>query len=303
MIPWKRNAAEKILSGIAAVILWVFVMTEQNPVIEVSYRVPVHLVNMDTTQIVENKPETVKVTLRGPRNTILQMDQSVLEATINMKDVGIGEESLPISFQPPSGLSLVGEEPSVAKLYVDEYAIREVALGYETSGKLAKEHSLKGAKITPAKIALSGAKRRVDAVAKAYVPVRLEGQKADFTVQHDIVAVNAKNEVVQGIAITPVQGAVDVVVAHDTFEKTVPVVIHVKGRLAGQVALDMTTSPLTVTIRGGEEALANTMSILTEPVEMQDLQNGTVRQVKLVFPEGITSNIDSVAIEPAIGRM
>ena len=48
-------------------------MRDQNPVMEVSYTVPVQVQNLATNYIIEDAPQYVRVTLSGPRDTIINL--------------------------------------------------------------------------------------------------------------------------------------------------------------------------------------------------------------------------------------
>ena len=47
ILSWKKNWGIKILCLISAIIVWLYVMRDQNPVIEVAYTVPVQVQNLD----------------------------------------------------------------------------------------------------------------------------------------------------------------------------------------------------------------------------------------------------------------
>ena len=54
MIHLKRNWPAKLLSLLAAIVMWFFIMRDQNPVMEVTYTVPVQVQNLSSGYIVED---------------------------------------------------------------------------------------------------------------------------------------------------------------------------------------------------------------------------------------------------------
>ena len=52
MIHLKRNWPAKLLSLLAAIVMWFFIMRDQNPVMEVTYTVPVQVQNLDSHYII-----------------------------------------------------------------------------------------------------------------------------------------------------------------------------------------------------------------------------------------------------------
>ena len=67
----KKNLTAKIIALIMAIILWVYVMNEQNPPVETSMDTPLEVRNLSTSVIAVDIPETVRVKVRGPRTLII----------------------------------------------------------------------------------------------------------------------------------------------------------------------------------------------------------------------------------------
>ena len=66
MIHLKRNWPAKLLSLLAAIVMWFFIMRDQNPVMEVTYTVPVQVQNLDSHYIIEDAPDVARIVLSGP---------------------------------------------------------------------------------------------------------------------------------------------------------------------------------------------------------------------------------------------
>ena len=77
MIHLKRNWPAKILSLLAAIVMWFFIMRDQNPVMEVSYTVPVQVQNLAANYIIEDAPQYVRLMLMNmhQRNYLLKLCQ------------------------------------------------------------------------------------------------------------------------------------------------------------------------------------------------------------------------------------
>ena len=57
----KHNWGTKLLCLFCAIGMWVYVMKDQNPVIEMTYTVPVQVQNLDQNYLVEGVPSEVRV--------------------------------------------------------------------------------------------------------------------------------------------------------------------------------------------------------------------------------------------------
>ena len=82
MIHLKRNWPAKLLSLLAAIVMWFFIMRDQNPVMEVTYTVPVQVQNLNSGYIVEDAPDTVRVVLAGLVIRLFLMSQIIFESYI-----------------------------------------------------------------------------------------------------------------------------------------------------------------------------------------------------------------------------
>ena len=176
----RSSLLAKILAFIAAVGLWVYVMSEENPLVEVSYTVPVQLEGVADGYVVEGVPDNVKVMISGPRNKILHTDPSSLVATININEMGIGRHKVPIRFSPANGLNVVSITPTMAEISIDEHAVRYIPIEFKPDEKMEKDWMIKGVKASPEKITISGASAIVNRVHTAIVQgkvQKIEGQQ------------------------------------------------------------------------------------------------------------------------------
>ena len=128
MIHLKRNWPAKLLSLLAAIVMWFFIMRDQNPVMEVTYTIPVQVQNLNSGYIIEDAPDVVRVVLAGPRDTIMSMKSDNLRAYIDASGVKPGQNNVTINFTPPAGMNLVEVKPDNIIINVDEYAEKRFLL-------------------------------------------------------------------------------------------------------------------------------------------------------------------------------
>ena len=83
------NTAIKILSIIAAVVMWLYVMNEQNPQITTMIRdVPVKLLNLDDSKfaLIQDPSEfKVNVKVKGRRSLVADLKPNDINAEVNMR--------------------------------------------------------------------------------------------------------------------------------------------------------------------------------------------------------------------------
>ena len=68
----------------AAFAFWVYVMNEQNPLVENSYTVPVEVRNLDRSLVALNVPQRVKVKIRMNRSDLVSMRSDNIKAYVDL---------------------------------------------------------------------------------------------------------------------------------------------------------------------------------------------------------------------------
>ena len=82
----QHNLPVKILAFIVAVMLWLYVMNDQNPAIEGNYTVPVTIENAPDGYQVHASADTATIRVRGPRSLFVAADRSEFRARLNLAD-------------------------------------------------------------------------------------------------------------------------------------------------------------------------------------------------------------------------
>ena len=79
-----RNLLPKLLAVLVALIVWIFVMNEQNPPVEGTFQVALSSRNLTEKMVVMETPETVRVKVRGLRNAIAGAAGRNFKATVDL---------------------------------------------------------------------------------------------------------------------------------------------------------------------------------------------------------------------------
>lgn len=297
MMEWRNNILAKILSLVAAIGLWVYVMSEQNPIVEVTYTVPVHLENKLTNHVVEGYPDSVKVTLSGPRNRVLQLDPNSLEATINLKGMQVGEHKVKLDFVAPSSFSTVNISPDITNIYIDENAVKYVPISFKPMDKLASDIELNHMQFVPDKVAISGASRLVHAVKSAVITGKVEDRVGQHELKGNITLYDYSDNIVRNLEVIPAHGLVKFDLVKIKEQKMVDLVPQIKGNSArGFVVHNIEVNPKSVQISGAPDALANLHNIQLEPVDINGLKGEIEKTMSLRLPNGVTSNIGEAKV-------
>ena len=174
----------KLLCLIAACALWVYVMNEQNPMMENTYTVPVETRNLDRSLVATNVPDSVKVKIRMPRSDMVYMRSDNIKAYVDLSGMTDGDyPNTPILVSVPSDETVISVSPQHFNLNVDTYAVKTLPAKVQAFGTPETNFSLDSTKVTPDTITIAGSSSKIAQADRAVVSVNLAGKEKDFTVE------------------------------------------------------------------------------------------------------------------------
>ena len=115
----QHNLPIKIAALIVAVVLWLYVMNDQNPAIDGSYQVPVTIENAPEGYQLGSDTDKVTIRVRGPRSLFVSADASDFHARVNLADFAEGERAYTVETSIPYGFDLVNISPDKITINLD----------------------------------------------------------------------------------------------------------------------------------------------------------------------------------------
>lgn len=282
----------KIICLLMAIVLWFFIINEQNPMSEGSYTVPIVVENLDSQYITSNVPKTVYVRLSGPRNTIINVGPSDIKAYIDLSDAQEGEMSAPVRIEIPAGTELKKQSMTSADIMVDVYTVRELALTPHLVGQTKNDIFVSSLKVVPEKVVISGARRLVKQVEQAVVEIPIEDRIDDFSIMAPIRLVAADGSRVEGLEMTPWQSNIRISIGHNAVTKDIPVYVTTEGDVSSSISLkEIKINPNTVAVKGDANILKNLSRIDLPPIDISGLKQDKKWKI-------IVSPVNGVIFEP-----
>ena len=282
----------KIICLLMAIVLWFFIINEQNPMSEGSYTVPIVVENLDSQYITSNVPKTVYVRLSGPRNTIINVGPSDIKAYIDLSDAQEGEMSAPVRIEIPAGTELKKQSMTSADIMVDVYTVRELALTPHLVGQMKNDIFVSSLKVVPEKVVISGARRLVKQVEQAVVEIPIEDRIDDFSIMAPIRLVAADGSRIEGLEMTPWQSNIRISIGHNAVTKDIPVYVTTEGDVSPSVSLkEIKINPDTVAVKGDANILKNLSRIDLPPIDISGLKQDKKWKI-------IVSPVNGVIFEP-----
>ena len=297
----KHNWGMKLFCLFCAIGMWVFVMKDQNPVIEMTYTVPVQVQNLDQNYLVEGVPSEVRVHLRGPRNAIFDINPSVLKAYVNMKTARVGQENVAINFTAPTGTFIDSITPENVTVTVDEYMVKELQVQAQPLGTVPNDIAIKDSKVMPTTVTISGPAHLVSRASYAVIRINLDKHRESFTEVGDILPVDSAGNVVEGLTITPKGAQIQYELERIRMEKKVPVQANVVGNVpSGYTVKRVVVEPKELTIVGKESILNGIDGVKTIDIPVNGATGSFTGNYSFVLPEGVTTSTDRVVVKVEI---
>jgi diadenylate cyclase len=187
-----HNLGLKLISLALAVSLWLAV--SRDPSAEVALEVPIEFHNIPQNLDIssENIPQA-QIRLRGPQRIVRGLRASDVYADLDLTNLKPSERTFDLTARQihlPSELQVVQVIPSQLHLSFDTHLSRDVEVRPRVIGTFAQGYRIKGILVDPSKIAISGPRKRVEAVEAAITdPLDVSGATDRVTlVRHAYVS-------------------------------------------------------------------------------------------------------------------
>lgn len=298
---FRKNLPVKILALIASIIMWGYVMNEENPSVNGRYTVPVEIINAPEGYDVNMGVREVTLKVRAPRSLMAAAHESDFKAVIDLSGDTEGEYDEKIRTVIPQGFELLGMSDDTVHVTMEALIAHGVPVDIVVNGKAA--HGMEPGEITPSQqyVNVYGPRHLVDSIVKASGKIKLADNNSDFTMRVKLTAVTADGENINNLAVLPGELDVTVRLVPGEGKKIVPVKPTVTGILPeGYVLGEVTVQPNQVELAGANKTLADIKNIDTVPVSLHGITSTLDKDVELSLPEGIASTVKKVTLHIVI---
>lgn len=298
---FRKNLPVKILALIASIIMWGYVMNEENPSVNGRYTVPVEIVNAPEGYDVNMGVREVTLKVRAPRSLMAAAHESDFKAVIDLSGDTEGEYDEKIRTVIPQGFELLGMSDDTVHVTMEALIAHGVPVDIVVNGKAAQGMELGEIKPAQQYVNVYGPRHLVDSIVKASGKIKLADNNSDFTMRVKLTAVTADGENINNLAVLPGELDVTVQLVPGEGKKIVPVKPAVTGILPeGYVLGEVTVQPNQVELAGANKTLADIKNVETIPVSLHGVTATLDKDVELSLPEGIASTVKKVTLHIVI---
>lgn len=296
----KENLLPRIICVILACCLWLYVMGEQNPIVERSFVVNLEQHNLAAGMMVFNAPAKVNVKVRAARGVLGEVDSHNVKAYINLENMKVGQHTVTILANFPQG-EVVEISPKVANVFLDVTKEKLVPVTPRIVGIPAQDLTLGKRSVTPSEVKIKGPAHRVDAVDKVIAPLDVTERKDDFSAQVNAIAVSSDGVEMPDIVIEPALVSVEAKMVKQMVTVDVPIHAKTSGSLPGNLQLIATeTMPKTVQVTASPSLLEHNQVFNTLPIDISKMTGSNAVQVPLSLPAGVISDVRYVEVRFSI---
>lgn len=298
----KENLFARIICLLIACGLWVYVMTDQNPIVERNVEVRLQQLNLPNNMMVFNVPDKVLVKVRGTRTKISENPENKIQASLNLRSVTEGQQTVPVKVSFASG-DVVSVVPSEVSVYVDTVSEKKVPVITRIVGAVSNDMTIGHSVITPAEVTLRGATHRIDRVNKVVAPIDVTDHQGNFQAESELVAVSDDGYDIPNMKIIPERVMVQATMVNQMLSMDIPVKLVVSGTLPAGVQVTKTQIlPEHVQITAPPSFLKELKHLNTKPVDVSKLTGSTVVAVELDLPEKVIPQMRTVQVRLSVER-
>ena len=300
----QHNLPVKIAALIVAVVLWLYVMNDQNPAIDGGFPVPVTIENAPEGYQLSSDTDKVTIRVRGPRSLFVSADSSDFHARVNLADFAEGERAYTVEASVPYGFELVSISPDKMTINLDRMIEKTLKASLTIGGAPASGYTVDKVIQADEAVKVQGPRSLVDQVVHVVGHINLSGQSSDDIAQVSFIALNTDGREVVGVTLVPSSTEVTVKLARGLTRKVVEVQPHPRSDLAPNLKLEgVTVTPARIEIAGAEDVISKISVIGTEEFSLADVRATEKREVRLQLPEGVTVTNPNVTVEIKVGAM
>ena len=299
----KENILARIICLLIACAMWVYVMTDQNPIVERSVEVHLQQNNLPNNMMVFNAPEKILVRVRGSRTQVMadNLDKQI-SASVDLKNITEVQQSLPITVTYAGG-EVVTVTPKEVSIYVDTVSEKKVPVTTRIVGAVSSDMTIGTSVITPPEVTLRGATHRIDKVNKVVAPIDVTDHTGSFEAESDLVAVSDDGYDIPNMRIIPERVMVQATMVSQMLSTHVPVKLVMTGELPKGIVVTKTEIlPESIRITAPPSVLKELKEVKTKPLDISKLDGSVVSAVELDLPEKIIPELRTVQVRISVER-
>lgn len=238
--------------------------------------------------VVSGVPESVNVTIEGPKSIVQTTTISKnFEVYVDLTDAKIGTQTVKLKVKNLSDKLDVKIKPATAKVTLQEKITKEFKVEAEFNQNLLDDgYTSSEPVVEPDTVEITGAKGDIEKISYVKATVDVKSPVEETITKN--AKVLAFDQQLNKLNVTIKPETVKVTIPIKNTNKLVPINIVQKGTLPNGIAIDsIILDSKDVKINGNEDVVRETESARVE-VDLSKISDSTVISLPVIVPEGIT---------------
>lgn len=296
----KNNTKIKLISLLSALVLWLYVMTVEDPVETRTFSdIPVTITNMSVLEergltIYPKEELLADISIRANLSSLRPINRDNIYIYGRLDDPKEGKNVVYLQANLPERVNKYDIKPNVITLDLEKVVNEKRSISVDVEGE--PKINIDNIETNKKTVDVSGPRTLVNKVTSIKATLDASDKYKDFSTKLKLVPVDANGDAVKGVKLDD-----NFVVATVKFlqEKVVPVKLVFDDSVSNQSNLEnYSINPKDITIEGKKEALDNINGINTKPITANDLKSNNSIDVALDIPKDvkIKNNILSIKL-------
>lgn len=296
----KNNTKIKLISLLSALVLWLYVMTVEDPVETRTFSdIPVTITNMSVLEergltIYPKEELLADISIRANLSSLRPINRDNIYIYGRLDDPKEGKNVVYLQANLPERVNKYDIKPNVITLDLEKVVNEKRSISVDVEGE--PKINIDNIETNKKTVDVSGPRTLVNRVTSIKATLDASDKYKDFSTKLKLVPVDANGDAVKGVKLDD-----NFVVATVKFlqEKVVPVKLVFDDSVSNQSNLEnYSINPKDITIEGKKEALDNINGINTKPITANDLKSNNSIDVALDIPKDvkIKNNISSIKL-------
>ena len=309
----ENNRALKLVALAIAIVLWLYVGIEQDPISQRTYNVPITVENLSADKVATVSKERVNVKVMGRETRLDGITSEDFKAYVDLSDAKTGDSEAEVHVSLPNEVYFAKLDPSHVNVYVEQREGETMNVDIVRTGMLPDVITIEDMSVEPQNVFVSGNEDALAMVAKAGVAVELDDVYSDSKKDVPVQLYDYEGNIIEPgeLKVYPEQVTLNIKVNEADIQKSVPIQAELVGSLSEGVQVDsVTVDPQTALVEGLPKDLVKITEIKTEPIDLSGIKETTSFTVKLVGKQlrdvqkvTVTVNVSEQAEDDVDGKV
>jgi len=285
-----KNIDIKLLSLFLAVILWVYVASGENPIIENYIDVSLGVSNLKDNLVIKEIPENISIGIKGSKDMLSNLSSDKITGIINLSEINeSGIYKIKVETDAPQRVEIIRVIPSEIKVEVEKILTKTMEITYSLIGVPEKGYSLAGApEFKNSKIKATGAQSKLDLIKQVVCPIDISGISEDTVLKIKVKPVDVNNNEIVGLQTEPEIMEVSIFITRGYPEKTLIIKPRIIGKPApGYYISQILVNPDEISIYGNYSKINDLEFLETIPIDVNGITKTLAVKVPPVLVEGL----------------